>query len=820
MADAKKKRSDEFAHFRDLLESVADLKRLFNLDLEDHLAKYYAAIENAAAEATFDHEQHDTAGFNFPEASTMLVRSTALWGSRVDSVHKDTMEFNMGLSKKKKHDVEEEAGEGEEAVHKKRRGRDGTDKFSFPHLVKAECSYFEPEYTRRNAAKFLQEAQFEAVRMKEPPTVHILPANLRPLPEHEKSRMCVIGTWAGRIEAIGKPEEFWTFAHTTYLNEEEWLDEKEIKAEHLHPPVAGTCLGCSEVDCEARGVKVYATSARDDTRSAKDSRDTLINKSLMLTDFVFIRKDLMATNWFCHRDLRPRSDYWKFHFDSVLAKQDRMRKLRFHAQAEVLNDTKFTEALSRCGPRPASTQLSSQMTTTQRISQGASQSASQGTSSQGSNIGQNTYPGRVSSHVEVAREAARTLRESKRFSLARLASTNPDPDYCFGDGGADSFGDGFDDDPDVPVAKENVDVRRSLRPRSAPLKDLNPWSLEALSAPREKLKLMDPYTQNAASRSMSIMAPQVLSDAKRCYNVRTERRKQTQKDLAMPFAERFRSLNWVLSAGSTTEPKRNEWVEDVSTNIWGVCRTLLKARDQPVKVVERRRLRSAPQHVPEKNPAEEAQENVTPPVKNPWDHEDDFAGQDWDDEDDAFPWPGGADPRPSEDPQPLGDKPAPVTRFTDLADEDMECDLLQEAALHNQGMEAASAYHDPKQRLTAYLEHALKPQDRTQRDREMQEWEDHIISKLDAEFERKEYDGPTYSHQALDRFESIGDTLELQDLCSGLEKYEIPRVFLASLIMANHGNVELGSDHAINSMHIKIVSRELQDEKITADGVL
>mmetsp|Transcript_30519 Transcript_30519/g.91485 ORF Transcript_30519/g.91485 Transcript_30519/m.91485 type:complete len:631 (-) Transcript_30519:32-1924(-) len=121
---------------------------------------------------------------------------------------------------------------------------------------------------------------------------------------------------------------------------------------------------------------------------------------------------------------------------------------------------------------------------------------------------------------------------------------------------------------------------------------------------------------------------------------------------------------------------------------------------------------------------------------------------------------------------------------------------------------AATTFEDlVRQHIETYIAETQKYAVETDLTRRVQDWEDRIRPELEMEASRKPFDIHAYGKDMLSMFGGKrSKTAPFEDLVRKCDKFEVSRLFLASLQLANNGNVEIIRDASGCSMQLKLLS--------------
>lgn len=100
------------------------------------------------------------------------------------------------------------------------------------------------------------------------------------------------------------------------------------------------------------------------------------------------------------------------------------------------------------------------------------------------------------------------------------------------------------------------------------------------------------------------------------------------------------------------------------------------------------------------------------------------------------------------------------------------------------------------------------------------QWQEKIEPILEEELTRKEFDIHEYGSIILGMFDKVGQLKTFSELMRGKKWYEISRFFLSCLLMANTGNVEISDEEDMNSMKVKLLTKERHHEVFERDGAM
>ncbi|CAJ0951551.1 unnamed protein product, partial [Mesorhabditis belari] len=845
------------SRFKHLLNPIKDLAKNFNLDLQKDLNNYLQEINELDDAKELQIDLDAVLKFNFAEAGAIVKGSANVYGRKVEFVYEAACSFNQTIGDAKKMKklagagVDDDDGGGgsdgelggEEGQKKKRARTHDNDPLSFPSQKHRKHQYFDAAILRKNSCKEYLGVDFVAARMKEPKMLNLLPEELRAMPDGEKLPICVVGLWARSIEAVGKFEDFWTLSYTTVTPERRWVNEMKQEEHPHHAAKVGGCAGCADKDCPDANYLI-PTMHFGPKMAGRMRQIVLKSIYLDLSKFMTIRREQLESNWVCHGDLRPRSGLWDSTVNEVRAKRKHQLEVVKFAVENVMDENNYTAALTRRGRITGMTgsqnplsQLSSQQSSQQTCSQRASQET------QFVEIDGMRFPGRASSRLEMARKSLSTNgRTSTRLSIQVLQGQRE----LYADD--DSFGGGgFDDDEGENKKFNPFDVRplQESRPNTrsastAPTTgNVNSWVEEACTSQKTSLPKRDLYLPLPRSfgPQMQTAIPKAVPVRRRCEDVLAKRKDSQKKLLSMPMNERFSNLNWKISAGNAAPPTDANWLGIVTVNMRNTIRVLIKSLNKFKKpaVIQKRntsRARSGTIGVnAEEGSNKETQE--TDHVADPWaDMDDDFGPAD-----DSFDNMKDVPLLPDPNSQPIGDN---LPRFSDLNQEDIRCELidpkLQQAQLSqvadpfsrhslHSALDTVLAHPEMNatSRLNVFLQHAYTSDDsRSTIQRAVQDWEDSILPLLEKEMHQKAFDVHDYGKNTIEKFDSIGETVPFEQLCQGLEIYEVSRVFLSCLMMTNTNNVELNFDakNPIDSLNLKLLNADRPHERLDEDGIL
>ncbi|XP_067935919.1 condensin-2 complex subunit H2-like isoform X2 [Watersipora subatra] len=102
-------------------------------------------------------------------------------------------------------------------------------------------------------------------------------------------------------------------------------------------------------------------------------------------------------------------------------------------------------------------------------------------------------------------------------------------------------------------------------------------------------------------------------------------------------------------------------------------------------------------------------------------------------------------------------------------------------------------------------------------DKRVKAWEANVQGALDIVEMRPSFNMLNYSNQILSSFTEERSSIPMNALLEGKEKYEAYRTFLSTLILANHGNVDIFTDK--NQVNIQLLNKLTLSDVIAAEGV-
>ncbi|CAH1787250.1 unnamed protein product [Owenia fusiformis] len=98
------------------------------------------------------------------------------------------------------------------------------------------------------------------------------------------------------------------------------------------------------------------------------------------------------------------------------------------------------------------------------------------------------------------------------------------------------------------------------------------------------------------------------------------------------------------------------------------------------------------------------------------------------------------------------------------------------------------------------------------------EWENNLLPKLQEEEEHGPYDIHTYGSTVINSFSGKASKIPFRNMVKNKKSYEIARLFLATLQLANNNNVEVGAegegDQAVDTMFVKLISTRRHYEEL------
>lgn len=160
------------------------------------------------------------------------------------------------------------------------------------------------------------------------------------------------------------------------------------------------------------------------------------------------------------------------------------------------------------------------------------------------------------------------------------------------------------------------------------------------------------------------------------------------------------------------------------------------------------------------------------------------------------------------------DVPVPEPDFSSIGNEGLELPDYGAAAVEGS---TALTYEDlVRQHIESYVAEAQRYVIETDLSRRVQEWESKIKPLLDSELQRTPYDIHAYGRTMLGRLpdrgkKKVADSKQpaFEELVGTKQPYEVCRMFLATLQLANQGNVEIIQSSAAEAtnMRLKLVTR-------------
>jgi len=124
-----------------------------------------------------------------------------------------------------------------------------------------------------------------------------------------------------------------------------------------------------------------------------------------------------------------------------------------------------------------------------------------------------------------------------------------------------------------------------------------------------------------------------------------------------------------------------------------------------------------------------------------------------------------------------------------------------------------------RQHIDNYVAEAQRYAVQTDLSRRLQDWEERIKPLLVTESERAEYDIHAYGESVIEKMPDAKGKQGIrvfEDVANTNDAFEVCRIFLATLQLANNGNIEIKQngkegDVCVRSMNLKLLSRIPRD---------